>query len=91
MYNSNDISLVGKHDYDEISAEKFASWNGKSFSVNIFRWVLKKDGKSLKQSKGIVRVHGSPLIRDRVFEMCKNIVKDLDNGEWDGRKNVIIK
>lgn len=91
MYNTKDIQFVGKHDYDKESAENFASWGGKSFSVNIFQWQLKSNGKEMKPGKGVVRVHGSPDDKDKVFNMVEHVVKDLDNGEWDGRKNVSVK
>lgn len=91
MYNLKDIQFVGKHDYDKESAEKFASWNGKSFSVNIFKWGLKTNGKEMKPLKCVVRVSGSPLNKEKVFESCENIIKDLDNGTWSGKKSVIVK
>ena len=91
MYNTKDIQFVGKHDYDKESAENFASLNGKSFSVNIFKWELKSNGKEMKPLKGVVRVSGSPLNKEKVFEFCDNAVKDLDNNLWDGRKSVVIK
>jgi hypothetical protein len=84
MYNAKDIQFVGKHDYDKESAEKMAS----SFSVGIFQWVL---GKEMKPSKAVVRVSGSPLNKEKVFECCNKIVKDLDANIWDGRKTVTIK
>ena len=43
MYNSKDIQFVGKHDYDKESAEKFASWGGNSFSVNIMQIYTKTE------------------------------------------------
>jgi hypothetical protein len=92
MYNSKDVQFVGKHDYDKESAEKFASWAGsKTFSVNIFQWGLKSNGKEMKPLKGLVRVSGSPLNKEKVFEICENIVKDLDANLWDGRKYVNVK
>ncbi len=90
MYREIDIQFVAKHDYDKQSAERFASYGGKSFSVNIFQWVLKSNGKSMKPSKGIVRVSGAPEIQVKVFEMAENIVKLLDAGDWDGRKTVVV-
>ena len=91
MYNERDIQFVGKHDYDKKSAENLAYWGNNSFSVNIFQWGLKSNGKEMKPLKCVVRVSGSPKIKDKVFELCENIVKDLDNGDWDGRKTVFIK
>lgn len=91
MYNPKDIQFAGKFDYDKDEALKYAAWKGKSFSVNIFKWVLKADGKSMKKDKGVVRVSGSPNIASKVLQVCENTVILLDKGEWDGRKNVSIK
>lgn len=91
MYNTKDIQFTGKYDYDKASAEKFASWGGNSFSVNIFKWELKTNGKEMKPGKGVVRVSGNPLIRDKVFAEAERIVNLLDNGKWDGRKTVSVK
>ena len=91
MYNVKDIQFVGKHDYDKASAENFASWNGKSFSVNIFKWELKSNKKEMKMGKGVVRVSGSPSIKEKVFAEAERIVTLLDSGQWDGRKSVTVK
>lgn len=91
MYNPNNLEYLGKHDYDMVSAENFASWGGKSFSVNIFKWVLKSNGKEMKPSKGIVRVSGSPTNRAKVYEVADSVVKLLDADNWDGRKTVVVK
>jgi hypothetical protein len=45
----------------------------------------------MKPSKAVVRVSGSPLNKEKVFECCNKIVKDLDANIWDGRKTVTIK
>ena len=91
MFKARDIQFVGKHDYDKASAENFASWNGKSFSVNIFKWELKSNGKEMKKGKGIVRVSGSPSIKEKVFAEAERIANLLDTGQWDGRKSVTVK
>ena len=91
MYNTKDIQFVGKHDYDKESAEKFASWGGNSFSVNIFQWGLKSNGKEMKQLKCVVRVSGNPNDKEKVFAEAEKIVNLLDAGKWDGRKSVSVK
>lgn len=91
MYNTKDIQFVGKHDYDKESAERFSNWAEKSFSVNIFQWALKSNGKEMKPTKGVVRVSGSPQNKEKVFAFCESVVKDLDSGTWDGRKSVFVK
>lgn len=91
MYNVKDIQFVGKHDYDKASAENFASWSRKSFSVNIFKWELKSNKKEMKMGKGVVRVSGSPSVKEKVFAEAERIVNLLDAGQWDGRKSVTVK
>ncbi len=91
MYNAKDILFVGKHDYDRKSAEKFASWGGDSFSINIFQWGLKSNGKEMKPLKCSVRVSGSPVNKDNVFSVANHIVKQLDAGTWSGKKFVRVK
>lgn len=91
MYNVKDIQFVGKHDYDKESAERYAYLGGKSFSINIFQWGLKSNGKEMKPLKGVVRVSGSPSDKQNVFDEAEKIVKLLDDGKWDGRKSVSVK
>ncbi len=90
MYNIKDIQFVGKHDYDKESAIVDSGWN-KTFSVGIFKWELKGNGKSMKRGKAIVRVSGLVENKEKVFEFAEYVVKDLDSDMWDGRKSVIIK
>ena len=91
MIDAKDIQFTGKHDYDKESAERYAAWGGKSFSVNIFQWVMKRSKKEMKPSKCVVRVHGSPKDKDKVLATCERIVKELDGGNWDGRKSIKVK
>ena len=90
MYNKEHIQFVGKHDYDKESAITESGWN-KNFSVGIFKWELKNNGKSMKKGKAIVRVSGLVENKDKVFEFAENVVKDLDANLWDGRKSIVIK
>jgi hypothetical protein len=55
------------------------------------KWLLLNNGKEMKPSKAVVRVSGSSLNKEKVFECCNKIVKDLDANIWDGRKTVTIK
>ena len=91
MYNFKDIQFAGKHDYDKKAAESCASWARLTFSVNIFKWELKSNGKAMKMGKCIVRVSGSIGAFDKVFAEAERIVKLLDAGQWDGRKTVTVK
>ena len=88
MYNTKDIQFVGKHDYDK---ENAITGLNKTFSVGIFKWELKSNGKSMKKGKAIVRVSGLVENKENVFEFAENVVKDLDANMWDGRKSVVVK
>ncbi|MBE4949932.1 hypothetical protein [Chryseobacterium culicis] len=44
----------------------------------------------MKRSKCVVRVSGKPENKEKVFKMCDLICKQLDLGEWDGRKTVRV-
>lgn len=90
MYNIKDIQFVGKHDYDKENAITKSGWN-KTFSVGIFKWELKSNGKSMKKGKAIVRVSGLVENKEKVFKFAENVVKDLDADVWDGRKSVFVK
>lgn len=90
MYNIKDVQFVGKHDYDKENAITESGWN-KTFSVGIFKWELKSNGKSMKKGKAVVRVSGLVENKERVFEFAENVVKDLDANLWDGRKSVVVK
>lgn len=91
MENRKDLKREGFHDYNKESAEGYAEWNGKTFSVNIFQWIMKSGKKEMKPSKCVVRVSGKPEDKEKVFDMCDTICKLLDAREWDGRKTVFIK
>ena len=90
MYNVKDIQFVGKHDYDKENSMTESGWN-ETFSVGIFKWELKGNGKAMKKGKAVVRVSGLVENKEKVFEFCENVVKDLDANLWDGRKSVTVK
>lgn len=90
MYNSKDIQFVGKHDYDEESAARFASYGTETFSINIFKWELKSNGKEMKRGKCVVRVKGKSSEKQKVISHAEFIVLELDNNDWDGRKTVSV-
>lgn len=90
MYNPKDIQFTGKHDFDKDNSLSEGTWN-KTFSVGIFKWELKSNKKSMKKGKCIVRISGLVENRENIFQFAENVVKDLDNDMWDGRKTVIVK
>lgn len=90
MYNVKDIQFAGKHDFDRENVNTELGWN-KTFSVGIFKWELKGNGKAMKKGKSIVRVSGLVEDKDKVFDFAENVVKELDGNTWDGRKSVVVK
>lgn len=90
MYNPKDIQFVGKHDYDKENACTESGWN-KTFSLGIFKWEIKNNGKSMKKGKAVVRVSGLVENKEKVFSEAERIVSLLDSGKWDGRKTVTVK
>lgn len=89
MYNTKDIQFVGKHDFDKENA--IINGMNITFSVGIFKWELKNNGGEMKKGKAIVRISGLVINKEKVFEMAENVVKQLDAGNWDGRKSVAVK
>lgn len=89
MYSIKDVQFVGKYDYDKSKALTELGWN-KTFSVGIFAWELKGNGKSMKKGKSIVRISGLVENKEKVFNFCEQVVQSLDANDWDGRKNVFI-
>lgn len=63
-----------------------------TFSVGIFQWVTKADGKGLKRGKVLMRVRGLATGdgRERVLRRAKDICRLLDAGEYGGRKTVMV-
>ncbi len=90
MYNVKDVQFVGKHDYDKENSLSESGWN-KTFSVGIFKWELKSNGKSMKKGKTVVRISGLVENKEKVFDFAENAIKDLDSDMWDGRKSVLVK
>jgi hypothetical protein len=90
MYNPKDIQFVGKHDYDKDNSLAEAGWN-KTFSVGIFKWELKSNGRAMKRGKILVRVSGDCDKSTEVFKKAEEIVSLLDANQWNGRKSVQIK
>lgn len=84
MYNPKDTQFVGKYDYDIESALKM-SWmpSFNKFSVGIFQWEMKSNGKTMKRGKIKVRVVGECANRNKVFQIAEDIVRQMDNNTWD--------
>lgn len=87
MYNPKDLNANGRYDYDERTR---CLPYFESFSIGIFRWVLKGNGKSLKKESAKVRVVGGSAARKKMLEKCEEIRKQLDAGTYKGPKTVRV-
>lgn len=89
MYNTKDISFAGKYDYDKEAILKVSETFYETFSVNIFKWELKKNGKELKPGKCVVRVKAKTTVdKEKLCEYCESIIMSLYNGTYNGCKSL---
>lgn len=91
MYNPKDIQFEGKHDFKFVGISDYYKQNYETFSIGIYQLNLTANGKRLKPSKAIVRVKGYTVQEEEVKKYAEQVVKMLDNGEWDGRKSVFVR
>jgi len=80
---------LGKHGYSgQCAPGGYGTCPYHTFSVGIFEWILKSDGKGLKKTSAKVRVKG-PVSREvEVYIKAKQICTELDAGIYSGPKNV---
>lgn len=88
-YNSKEIQFVGKYDYDKPSPPPKNTWH-KTFSIGVFQWELRSNGKEMKKSKTKVRVGGRNENWKLMIEMAEKVVKALEANTWDGRTKVVV-
>lgn len=90
MYNPKDIQFVGKYDYDKQAAEKMAD-KCQSFSVGVFRWVMKSNGKEMKRDSVLIRIKGKSENRKQVFDRAEKVINALEAGNFVGSKIIEVK
>lgn len=71
---------VGKHDfYGDCAPGRFKSL-GNTFSVGIFQWELKADGKRLKKGPVKYRIKGSTSFPEKVYNRARVVCYELNKG-----------
>lgn len=86
------MKTIGKYAYDPESTKVKASIPvHDTFSVAIFQWLEKKNGRGLKKGKCVVRVVAKKGDIKRAFAKADEIVKQLNAGEWTGPTKVKLK
>lgn len=82
---------VGKHDVRGACAPG-GEWAGagkyRTFSLGVFEWVPKGNGKGTKKGPVKVRVSGSTENHAAVFAKAREIAAALDAGAYSGPKAV---
>jgi hypothetical protein len=85
------IEFAGTHQYNGAHApvQGQIHWNT-TFSLGIFEWVPKVNGKECKKGKVKVRVRGLCNNAPGVFNVADRICKELDAGTYTGKKTVTV-
>lgn len=78
------LSQHGKHGFTTTCLDG----NWLTFSVGVFQWVLKANGKDVKKGAAKVRVKGFATDSAAVFAKADAIAKELDAGTYRGVKYV---
>lgn len=82
----------GKHDFDGACTpgNDRVIHNQKTFSVGIFQWVPKNNGKGCKRSPVKVRLKGLFQKPEAVHAKAREICGLLDAGTYSGPKHVDV-
>lgn len=65
--------------------------NCETFSVGIFKWVPKSNGKGLKKSTVVHRVKGYSSSPDIVYDAAQKLCEKMDNGFVPKNKSTFVK
>lgn len=76
---------AGRWDFDGDCApatdgDRLVAWYT-SFSVGVFQWLTKADGKGLKRSPAACRVKGWVSRPDQAYAVAREVVRRLEAGE----------
>lgn len=90
MGKEKNIDLVGTYDYEKPRHPEMG-WGNKTFSVGIYQWLMRANGKSLKKSKTIVRVSGPVEKPESVYSKADEIRDQLNGKSYTGKSNVSVR
>jgi len=77
MKNRKELNM---HDFSGSCSPGSIMAPQKTFSVGIFKWVSKANGKGLKKSAVIHRVRGYVSDPEEVYKVAGNLCDYFDNG-----------
>lgn len=85
---------LGQHGfvgYEGHIEESQSSWAAKTgFSLGVFQWALKTDGKTLKAGPVKVRIKGFYRDAANVYDKAREICAKLDAGEAVSQKSFSV-
>ena len=81
---------AGTHEYSGKCAPGDYGNMWLTFSVGVFEWVPRANGKGTKRSKAKVRVKGPTRTPDLVYAKAREIADSLDAGTYAGPKTVTL-
>lgn len=93
MGAQNPVPLAHKHGFDGSCAPGGAAHFGSQqigFSVGVFQWLPKSDGKGLKRSAVKIRVKGWVSDAERVYAKARELCQRLDAGESVDQKSITV-
>lgn len=70
-----------QYDFDGSCMPGKRTWNGETFSVGVFQWIPKSNGKGLKRSKVIKRFRGMVSNPQPVYDAAENLIAKLENAK----------
>lgn len=87
-----DRKRLGKHGYSGKCAPAYEGEPSHfgTFSLGIFEWVAKDNGRGVKRGSVKVRVVASTGCRDRAYAKAEEVARALDVGAYSGPKRVVV-
>jgi hypothetical protein len=79
MITRKDRKQEGKHDWSGSCAPDKYGWNT-TFSVGVFEWVKKSDGKGLKKTAVKYRIKGYSIKPEAVYARAEEVCDMMDRG-----------
>lgn len=91
-FEKKDRKFEGKHDYSGSCAPGGAVYsNQQTFSVGVFQWLPKANGKGLKKSAVKLRVRGYSSQPGKVYHYAETACDDMDMGIPYEMKSITVK
>lgn len=81
MQCKKNIEFIGTYDYKDWETITKDNWSAsfKTFSIPIFKWELKSNGKEMKRGKVLLRIKGLVSNKEEAFRIADNIVAYLNS------------